>query len=574
VKLVEALEVLKRNPPTESAALEVQLACGFTPLHFLTFLGAHLRGAFPDHRVSIPTGTFGDLPGNLERLRELQNGTVVAVLEWPDFDPRLGIRILGGWKPNQLAEFAGTVRERAERIVDGLRNLARRNIVITVLPTLPVPPITFMPSWCMSQLEAELARIRGSLSQEIVKLHGVRLVSQQKLDMISPTGDRFDAKSELNTGFPYSLSHADKLAELVANLIRNPQPKKGLITDLDNTFWMGILGEVNPEGISWDLDHHSQKHGIYQQFLASLAESGVLIGVASKNDPALVEEAFLRRKPAMAKEMIFPIVANWGPKSESVARIISAWNIGADSVVFVDDSPLELAEVQAVHPDVECVLFPKDDDKAAFDLLFKLRDKFGKMAVTDEDALRLESLRASQAITEASSGDGYTPERFLQEVQGKLSISYLKEPADPRALELINKTNQFNLNGKRHTETSWRQYLNDPKAFLMLVSYEDKFGPLGKIAVMAGHVENSKITIDHWVMSCRAFSRRIEHGCMFRAFEKFGAEQATFDFVRTQRNQPLQDFFRELTGVAEVFAISKQELTEKCPPLYFEFQES
>ena len=135
----------------------------------------------------------------------------------------------------------------------------------------------------------------------------------------------------------------------------------------------------------------------------------------------------------------------------------------------------------------------------------------------------MESLRASAAIAEASKGEGYTPERFLQEAGGKLSISFIKEPLDARALELINKTNQFNLNGKRHTEASWHQYLSDPDVFLMLASYEDKFGPLGKIAVMAGRAENGELAIDHWVMSCRAFSRRIEHGCLQRVFEKFGA---------------------------------------------------
>jgi FkbH-like protein len=574
VKLVEALEVLKHNPSAESPALEVQLACGFTPLHFQTFLGAHLRGAFPGHRVNIVPGVFGDLAGNLERLAKVQDSTIVVVMEWKDLDPRLGIRILGGWNPSQLNEFAQAVSDHAERALAAIEALAARNTVVVALPSLPVPPVAFTPSWRMSQLEGELLETRASLSARLHKLSGVKIVSGQRLDLLSPPAERFDAKAEWNTGFPYSLSHADKLAGLIVNLIKNPQPKKGLITDLDNTLWSGILGEVNPEGISWDLDHHTLKHGIYQQVLASLAESGILIGVASKNDPALVEEAFRLRKTAMVRDRIFPLVANWGPKSESVRKIIETWNIGADSVVFVDDSPLELAEVKAAYPGVECVFFPKDDDKAVYELLFQLRDLFGKTSITAEDGLRMESIRASATIAEVSRGEGYTPERFLQEAGGKLVISFAKEPHDPRALELINKTNQFNLNGKRHTEGSWHQYLNDPTAFLMLVSYEDKFGPLGKIAVMAGRAENGKLTIDHWVMSCRAFSRRIEHGCLQQVFAKFAAGEAKFDHVKTQRNQPVQDFFTELTGDADAVAISQQDLSERCPPVYLEIQES
>jgi FkbH-like protein len=572
VKLVEALEVLKKDPSAKSPPLDIQLACGFTPLHFQTFLGAHLRGLFPEHRVSISTGAFGDLAGNLERLATMQGGTIVAVAEWKDLDPRLGVRILGGWRPSQLSEFAKTVHAHAERLLAAIETLAGKNTVAIGLPTLPIPPVAFTPGWCMSELEGELLEARANLSRKLSTRSGVRSVSQQKLDLISPMADRFDAKAELNSGFPYTLAHADKLCGLLANLVRNPQPKKGLITDLDNTFWSGILGEVNPEGVTWDLDHHTLRHGLYQQLLASLAESGILIGIASKNDPVLVEQAFRQRQPVMAQERIFPIVANWGPKSESVRKIIEAWNIGADSVIFVDDSPLELAEVQAAHPGIECILFPKDDDKAAYELLFQLRDKFGKTTVTAEDGLRLESLRASAAITEATRGDGYTPEHFLQQAGGRLAIAFAKNPPDPRALELINKTNQFNLNGKRHTESSWQQYLANPGAFLMVAAYEDKFGPLGKIAVMAGHAANGNLSVDHWVMSCRAFSRRIEHGCLQHLFAKFGAREATFDYVKTDRNQPVLDFFRELKKT-DVSTLSKQELDENCPAVYLEIQE-
>ncbi len=575
MKLVEALEALKQNPPADSPALSLQLACGFTPLHLVTFLGAHLRVAFPAHRVSISTGAFGDLPGNLERLTKLRDSNVVAALEWQNLDPRLGIRILGGWNPGQLSEFVQTARDHAARILVALETVAKANAVIVSLPTLPIPPLAYTPGWYASRLESDLESLRADLLAKLSALPNTRVVSNQKLDLLSPLADRFDAKSELNTGFPYSLSHADKLAGLIAKLLVNPQPMKGLITDLDDTLWLGILGEVNPEGISWDLDHHSQKHGLYQQLLASLAESGTLVGVASKNDPALVDEAFLVRKPLLPREGIFPLEANWGPKSESVRKIIEAWNIGADSIVFVDDSPLELAEVKAAHPGIECVLFPKNDDKAAYDLLFQLRDKFGKTSVSAEDRIRLESLRASHAIAEATRAEGYTPERFLQAAGGKLALSFAKDPPDARALELINKTNQFNLNGKRHTESSWHQYLADPNVFLMLVSYEDKFGPLGKIAVMAGRVDGDSLSVDHWVMSCRAFSRRIEHASLLHIFRKFNAAQAGFDFVTTQRNQPIQDFFVELTGgpAAESFTITKQQLTDRCPAVYLNIQE-
>jgi FkbH-like protein len=575
MKLVEALEALKHNPPDESTVLEIQLACGFTPLHFSTFLGAHLRREFPAHRLAIKTGAFGDLPGNLERVAKVDDSTIVAVIEWQDLDPRLGIRLLGGWNPNRLNDFVQTVRDQENRISAALEILASKNTVVVSLPTLPIPPVAFTPGWFSSRLESDLLGVRATLSLKLSELSSLRVVSSQRLDRLSPHAERFDAKSELNTGFPYSLSHADKLAGLIATLIRNPLAKKGLITDLDDTFWQGVLGEVNPEGVSWDLDHHTLTHGLYQQLLASLADSGTLIAAASKNDPALVEKAFRTRNPILARDQIFPLEANWGPKSESVRKILEAWNIGSDSVVFVDDSALELAEVKAAYPDIECMLFPREDDKATYDVLFQLRDKFGKTSLSAEDAIRLESIRASHAVAEARRAEGYTPERFLQEAGGKLSLSFVKNSPDPRALELINKTNQFNLNGTRHTETSWHQYLNGPGVFLMLVSYEDKYGPLGKIAVLAGRTEGDNLAIDYWVMSCRAFSRRIEHGCLLRLFQKFGADQAIFDFSKTPRNQPMQDFLCGLLGNTspDVYSITKQQLIDNCPPVYLEIEE-
>jgi FkbH-like protein len=89
-------------------------------------------------------------------------------------------------------------------------------------------------------------------------------------------------------------------------------------------------------------------HGLYQQFAASLASAGVLIGVASKNDPVMVEQAFDRSDLHITRGDIFPFEINWSRKSESVQRILDTWNINPDSVVFIDDSPMEVAEVKTV----------------------------------------------------------------------------------------------------------------------------------------------------------------------------------------------------------------------------------
>src|SRR5207248_6984173 len=141
-----------------------------------------------------------------------------------------------------------------------------------------------------------------------------------RLDRLSPPAERRDVQAEILFGFPYRPAHAAAVAELLTELLKTPAPKKGLITDLDDTLWAGLLGEVGADGVSWDLDHRSQLHGLYQQTLGALADAGVLIGVASKNDAARVHEAFRRRDLLLRRERVFPFEIHWGAKSESVAR--------------------------------------------------------------------------------------------------------------------------------------------------------------------------------------------------------------------------------------------------------------
>ncbi len=420
--------------------------------------------------------------------------------------------------------------------------------VIVCFPTLPLPPISFVPGWQASSLEIELNAIMQSVRSQISQCSQVRILSPQRIDMASPLTDRFDVESELLTGFPYRLAHASALANLLAQLARRPTPKKGMITDLDDTLWRGLLGEVGIEGISWDLDHHTQMHAFYQRMLGTLASEGVLLAIASKNDSSLVESALGRNDLALSPTAFFPVEVSWGAKSQAVARILKAWNVGPDSVVFVDDSPLELAEVKASHPQIECMQFPTKNAAAIYELTLRLRDLFGKSAILEEDSIRAQSIRRSHVGANDSTTAKGTPTDFLENMEAELSFNFNKTPLDPRAFELINKTNQFNLNGKRFTESSWQNYLRNLGSFLLVASYTDKYGPLGKIAVIAGRQNGRKLSIDTWVMSCRAFSRRIEYICLEQLFAKFDVDEIELDYVKTDRNSPLREFLGDILG--------------------------
>ena len=564
MKLTEALKILQQAPKNASP-FRVALACGFTPLHVQTFLAAHLQQRFADRQASAAPGLYGDVPGTLASLKHGAVDGVAVPLEWADLDPRLGYREAGAWGVKALPDILSGAVAMLGRIAAALEEIPAEIPIAVSLPTLPLPPIFHMAGWRAGEAQLDLEQKVAEFASRIARR--CSLVNSARLAEDSPPAGRYDLKTDLRAGLPYTLPHAAAVASALSRLLVPPPPKKAIITDLDDTLWSGLVGEIGPENVSWDLASHSQLHGLYQKLLAALAEEGVLIGAASKNDPAVVQRAFEREDLLLRPEWIFPLEVHWGAKSGSIERILRTWNISADSVVFVDDSAMELAEAASAHPGIECLLFPKTDYAAAYALLRRLRDLFGKPRVSPEDVIRLESIRQGAPFQQAD-GDS-TSEAFLQQADAVITFDF-SLAADPRALELVNKTNQFNLNGVRYTEADWKKRLERPGEFLAVVSYRDKFGPLGKIAVMEGRREEEALVIDTWVMSCRAFSRRIEHQCLQAMFERYAALEIFFHFQPTPRNGPLQDFLASIAGQrpGAPFALNRALFEEKRPPLY------
>lgn len=577
MKLIEALRKIESEKRVDSNLLEVALVCGFTPLHLQTFLHAQLLLVFPEHRVEIQTGLFGDIPGSLKRLQERPVSAVALVLEWQDLDARLGIRRLGGWTPRNLDNIAAQVDLKLSQLkllIDGLDPSISCAIS---LPTLPLPPLFFTSGWQANTWELKLRELLASFAVAIEKRPGVRFVNEQRLASLSPPAERLSVKSDWTAGFPYQLPHASALAESLARLVQNPLPMKGLITDLDDTLWSGIVGDVGIDAIHWDLDHHSQGHGLYQQFLSTLADEGVLVGLASKNDPQIIEEVFGQRDDLLLpKSSVFPLEVSWGSKAKAISRILETWNIGADSVVFVDDNPLELAEVEARWPGIKCLQFPHGDPEGIYRLLVQLRDLFGKSGISAEDEIRRESIRSSAAWRTAGedSAEGFS-EALLEQAEAELTLKLYNDVNDSRALELINKTNQFNLNGRRFADSEWKQYLEQEGTFLLTVSYKDKFGALGKIAVLTGRANGMELSVEAWVLSCRAFARRIEHHCLKFLFDKFGSNQITFEYRETPRNNPVRMFFAQFWpgDLPPRLEISRVQFSELCPRLFHNVRE-
>jgi HAD superfamily phosphatase (TIGR01681 family) len=438
MKLNEALAIISsRKSPADSKVHF--LACGFEPLHLGTFFRARLLQRLPGDDVVVLTGLYGDLTGNLALAAESSALAAGVVVEWSDLDPRLGLRGTAGWSAAVKSNITRTTEQGLARLESGLAALASRMPVAVAAPSLPLPPIGNTIRTQQSPMELELRSQLAAFLSRIAQIPGVRVVQL-------PASDRcLDAKMELLAGFPYKLDFASDLAAALVDVLWQRTPMKGLITDLDETLWSGIAGESGLEGITWDQEHHTQTHGLYQQMLAHLADCGVLLAVCSKNEPAIAEAALARSDLFVRPELFFPVCTNWEPKSQSVARVLRAWNIAPDAVVFVDDSPMELEEVKRAFPSITCVQFDGKSADKLWGLLGELRDLFGKPLLTEEDRLRGASLRSAaqtQEIAEAAAS-----EDFLKGLKGVVTLDWRVNRTDGRPLELINKTNQFNLNG-------------------------------------------------------------------------------------------------------------------------------
>jgi FkbH-like protein len=314
----------------------------------------------------------------------------------------------------------------------------------------------------------------------------------------------------------------------------SPDKKKGIITDLDGTLWAGLIGESSAR--------NTPSHVEYQEFLRKQMDHGLLVAVASKNDERHALGGVTMLAPAL--KAMHPFAARWEPKSQSVAEILRTWNIQAKDVVFVDDSEWEIAEVSGMFPDMTCVHYVESAE--TLDALKVLCERTGP--VTYEDTIRMQSIRSGSEFKREADRQGADPEayeEFLRRVHGKVTFH---QGWSPRVQELVEKTNQFNLNGIRRT----RRELEAPGTITFSVEYEDKFGPLGTIAVVNGWRSGGFFHVDTFAMSCRALGRMIEKHILVYLFDYHLVDDSPhvvrtimFSHKSTPFNGPFATFLQE-----------------------------
>jgi len=301
---------------------------------------------------------------------------------------------------------------------------------------------------------------------------------------------------------------------------------KCLVWDLDNTLWEGILSEG---------DDVRPRPGV-EAALRALDERGILLSIASKNDP---EPAMARLAAlGLADYFLYPQVT-WGAKSQSITRIAEALNIGIDALAFIDDQPFERDEVASVHPGVLCL------DAAEVTALLacpELQPRF----VTDESRRRRQMYRSDQQRNESEQDFEGPRESFL----ASLGLVFSIAPADvadlQRLEELVARTNQLNTTGRIYSYAELEAFRESPRHELLVASLDDKYGEYGKIGLALLEKSERDWTIRAFLMSCRVMSRGV--GSVFLNWivnRARGADARLFaDMVPNERNRMMYATYR------------------------------
>ncbi|HEV8263336.1 MAG TPA: HAD-IIIC family phosphatase [Gemmatimonadales bacterium] len=469
--------------------------------------------------------------GRAAQVTVLPFNTLAQALRRPADPGAIEVFLLVPWDFVPEADWRSGVPESVDeeqlqaRAAETARLLARRTAARLLYLPAALPPLFPDPA-----RGAALARSIESLAVGL----GARLLP----------AEAFALAGYFASGCPVGGGWIGRIAEAVVEAAAQPPiaPKKVLVTDLDNVLWNGVIGDDGVDGIAFEPSGAGYRHFVYQSLLRRLQREGTLLAAVTRNDAEAALGPFDSGRMPLHADDFVSIIAGYHAKSAQIRELAQRLNLGLDSFVFVDDNPVELAEVSLVLPDVRCLAFPQHDDELPV-FLRDLASLFAHSDVTAEDRERTEMYRRRLEGMAPSDEQGADLTRFLQDLHMTLTIHDRSRGDRTRAVQLINKTNQFNLNGRRRTEQEVRAIL-EGGGRLFGASLTDRTGNHGEVLAC---LVAADATIASLVMSCRVFQRRLEY-----AFLAWLATQphppVGFDWASTPRNAPFRQFLGEIAG--------------------------
>ncbi|MCY3006265.1 MAG: SDR family NAD(P)-dependent oxidoreductase [Planctomycetota bacterium] len=349
---------------------------------------------------------------------------------------------------------------------------------------------------------------------------------------------------------PYKDEYFAFLATLIVRFFSRKisPPKKAIVLDCDNTLWSGVVGELGASGISI-----SSSHRKLIGKLKELSEGGVLLCLASKNEPQDVWQVFDTRADfLLTREELVAAKINWMPKSQNIQELAIELNLGLDSFVFIDDNPVECAEVRAGCPNVLTIQWPHDEVRAQslVDHLWEL--DLNSITKEDRERTRMykEEFERQQVQKNASNFQD-----FIDSLELVVDFTNVQSADLARASQLTLRTNQFNLTTIRRNESEIQALSTRSDSDVCTLSVRDRFGDYGVVGLFIGTADNqnSIYQVDTFLLSCRVLGRGVEHRIVAEIARRSlarGCADVRWQYRPTDKNRPARHFLEQTLGLA------------------------
>jgi FkbH-like protein len=419
----------------------------------------------------------------------------------------------------------------------------------------------FVPTWTMPHYERGLGLLDGRdggvaralaamnlrLMENLAKAPNVYVLDAQR--WLSAAGKSGSSPKLWYLGkIPFSSEVFAEAARDIhaAVLALSGDARKLLVLDLDDTLWGGIVGDVGWENLRLGgHDGQGEAFADFQRAVKNLTRRGIVLAVVSKNEEATALEAIRSHPEMVLREDDFVAHRiNWRDKAQNILEITKQLNLGLQSVVFIDDNPVERARVREALPEVLVPEWP--EDKHLYRSALASLRCFDTPSISKEDQERT-ALYAAERQREQLQASVGSMEEWLK----SLGIVVRGEPVGPsnlaRTVQLLNKTNQLNLSTRRLTEAELLDWLADGKRTLWAISVSDRFGDAGLTGIVSLEVDGADARIVDFVLSCRVMGRRVEETMVHVAVEHArarGAQKILAHFRPTAKNKPCLSFWQ------------------------------
>ena len=525
-------------------SLKIAVAASFTAEPVLGTLAFWMRELGLNAAIEFApyNQVFQELlnPGSL--LSQNQRGINVILLrpeDWLRFNP-------GAKNP----EKARVLLERNARdFIDALHAAISRAGIPHLVALCPASPPIMIDSSRRSLLESIEERIVAGLEQ----VGGVTLIGPGDFAAY-PVDVAYDPQRDALGHIPYTPLFFAAIGTLLARRIhalKNP-PYKVIVLDCDNTIWQGVVGEEGAMGVT--MPPFCQT---LQQFVVEQVAKGFLVCLCSKNEEGDVLEVLERRtEMPLKREHLVAWRINWAPKSENIRSLARELNLGLDAFVFIDDNPVECAEVRANCPEVLTLQLPPADDVGRF--LSHLW-AFDRLRVTSEDRQRTSMYRENAERSRVRQ-KAQNFQEFLRELELRIEITAPTFVQLDRVAQLTQRTNQFNFTTIRRSESEIR-LLAEMELECRIVEVCDRFGDYGLVGVLIYGMGAESLEIDTFLLSCRVLGRGVEHrmlNYLGDTARKRGLDSVVATVIPTGKNLPARQF---MDGVALAF---KRDFEEKA----------